>query len=136
MNRSFFCAGALALLLSACSAPDNNVSTDAATEQQPTTSAASTMNADNEGTESTSVSPVMTSSSEPGSADACGASRVAPWIGQEATVPVRIAAAQAAGAASDRWIYPDSVVIQDKRMDRLNVLMEKDTNVIVRAYCG
>ena len=69
-------------------------------------------------------------------ADACGASKVAPWIGQESTVPVRRAVAEAAGAESDRWIYPDSIVTSDRRMDRLNVMMERGTDRIVRAYCG
>ena len=66
----------------------------------------------------------------------CGADRVEPWIGQEATVPVRRAVAEAADAATDRWIYPDSMVTQDRRIDRLNVLMEKDTDIILRANCG
>lgn len=69
-------------------------------------------------------------------ADACGASKVAPWIGKESTVPVRSAVAKASGAASDRWIYPDSVVTQDFRPDRLNVVMEHGTDKIVSAHCG
>lgn len=68
--------------------------------------------------------------------DACGASKVAPWIGQRATVPVRTAAAEAAGAASDRWIYPDSVVTQDFQPDRLNVIMENGSDKILSARCG
>lgn len=68
--------------------------------------------------------------------DPCGAAKVAPWIGKEATVPVRREVARAAGAATDRWIYPDSVVTQDLRMDRLNVVMEKGTDKIVEARCG
>lgn len=68
--------------------------------------------------------------------DACGASKVEPWIGKEATVPVRIEVAQAAGAGTDRWIYPDSVVTQDFRPDRLNVIMEQGTDKILSARCG
>lgn len=68
--------------------------------------------------------------------DACGASKVEPWIGKEATVPVRIEVTKAAGAATDRWIYPDSVVTQDFRPDRLNVIMEKGTEKILSARCG
>lgn len=68
--------------------------------------------------------------------DACGAGKVTPWIGRESTVPVRSAVAKAAGAASDRWIYPDSVVTQDFRPDRLNVVMEKGSDKIVSAHCG
>ena len=68
--------------------------------------------------------------------DECGASKVAPWIGKDSTVLVRSAVAKAAGAASDRWIYPDSVVTQDFRPNRLNVVMEKGTDRIVSAHCG
>ena len=69
-------------------------------------------------------------------ADPCGAERVAPWIGREATVPVRREVVAAADPGSDRWIYPDSVVTQDRRMGRLNVLMEKESDIIVSAQCG
>lgn len=68
--------------------------------------------------------------------DACGASKIEPWIGKEATVPVRIEAAKAAGAETDRWIYPDSVVTQDFNPNRLNVIMEKGTERILSARCG
>ena len=68
--------------------------------------------------------------------DVCGARKVAPWIGKDSTVPVRSAVANAAGAASDRWLYPDSVVTQDFRPDRLIVVMEKGTDRIVSAHCG
>lgn len=68
--------------------------------------------------------------------DACGASKVAPWIGKEATIPVRRAVVEAAGPEADRWLYPDSVVTQDYRPDRLNVTMEKGTDIIVEADCG
>ncbi len=68
--------------------------------------------------------------------DACGASKVARWIGEEATVPVRVAVARAADAATDRWIYPDSVVTDDFRPERLNVVMERGTDRIITAKCG
>ena len=68
--------------------------------------------------------------------DPCGAQAVAPYIGQEATVPVRRAAAEAAGASTDRWIYPDSMVTQDHVATRLNVVMERDTEIILSASCG
>jgi hypothetical protein len=35
-----------------------------------------------------------------------------------------------------RWLYPDSVVTQDYRPDRLNVTMDKGTAVIRSARCG
>lgn len=68
--------------------------------------------------------------------DPCGASKVAPYIGREATVQVRSEVARVSGAKSERWIYPDSVVTQDLRIDRLNVIMEKGTDRIVEARCG
>lgn len=68
--------------------------------------------------------------------DPCGAAKVAPWIGKEATVPVRIVVVRAAGAAADRWIYPDSIVTHDVRPDRLNVVMGKGTDKIVEARCA
>ena len=68
--------------------------------------------------------------------DMCGASKVQSYIGQEATVPVRTEVARIAGSASDRWIYPDSIVTQDLRMDRLNVVMERGTDKIISIKCG
>ncbi|KLE35628.1 I78 family peptidase inhibitor [Aurantiacibacter luteus] len=66
----------------------------------------------------------------------CGADKVGPWIGQEATVPVRRAVVEAARPGSDRWIYPDSMVTTDRREDRLNVVMERGTDRFVSAHCG
>ena len=79
--------------------------------------------------------PVATPTPDP-LADPCGADRVAPWIGREATVPVRLEVVAAADPGTDRWIYPDSMVTQDHRADRLNVMMEKETDIIVSARCG
>lgn len=74
--------------------------------------------------------------SEADAEDACGASKVGPWIGKEATVPVRSEVAEATGAETDRWIYPDSVVTMDFNPKRLNVVMEKETDRILSARCG
>ena len=69
-------------------------------------------------------------------ADDCGASKVQSFIGQEATVPVRTEVARIASPSYDRWIYPDTIVTQDRDMARLNVTMEKGTDVIVSLECG
>ncbi|MGB3166757.1 MAG: I78 family peptidase inhibitor [Alteraurantiacibacter sp.] len=129
----------LALLLAACTAGEGDLPEYSAAESDATDPASTTP------TEPATVvapdgEPQMpenhTSSAPDELADACGARKVAPWIGQDSTVPVRRAVAEAAGAESDRWIYPDSVVTQDRRMDRLNVVMKRGTDLIVRAYCG
>lgn len=68
--------------------------------------------------------------------DACGASKAEPWIGKKATAAVRAEVEKVTGAQSVRWIYPDSVVTQDYRSDRLNVVMDKGTDMIRRLRCG
>ncbi len=66
----------------------------------------------------------------------CHAERVNPWIGHVATPDTRADIAKATGAETIRWIYPDSVVTMDYRSDRLNVTMDKGTDVIRSAKCG
>lgn len=68
--------------------------------------------------------------------DACGASKAEPWIGKKATVAVRAEVEKATGAKSIRWLYPDSVMTMDHRPDRLNVTMDKGTDVIRKVRCG
>ena len=68
--------------------------------------------------------------------DDCGASKVQSFIGRESTVPVRAEVARTAQPSSDRWIYPDTIVTQDFDPSRLNVTMEKGTDVIVSIRCG
>lgn len=68
--------------------------------------------------------------------DTCGASKITPWVGKEATVPVRIEVVRATGARGDRWLYPDSPATMDYSPTRLNVIMEKGTDKIVSARCG
>lgn len=69
-------------------------------------------------------------------ADACNAGAVKPWIGKRADTAARARMAEATGAAAIRWLYPDSVVTQDYRQERLNVVMEKRTDIIRSARCG
>lgn len=121
-----------ALALAACSqeaddGPDNRPSATPASDAPPTTAPPATVGEPQAGEATTAA----TASDDP-----CGASKVAPYIGREATVPVRSEVARISGAKSDRWIYPDSIVTQDLRMDRLNVIMEKGTDRIVEARCG
>ena len=129
----------LALLLAACTAGESDMPDNNAAEPDATAPASATP-AQPATVESPDGEPQMpeddTATPPDELADSCGASKVAPWIGQESTVPVRRAVAEAAGAESDRWIYPDSIVTSDRRMDRLNVMMERGTDRIVRAYCG
>ena len=129
----------LALLLAACTAGESDMPGNNADEPNATApaSASPTQPATVDAPDGEPQMPEDDTATPPDElADACGASKVAPWIGQESTVPVRRAVAEAAGAESDRWIYPDSIVTQDRRMDRLNVVMERGTDRIVRAYCG
>ncbi|MCT2558072.1 I78 family peptidase inhibitor [Tsuneonella sp. YG55] len=66
----------------------------------------------------------------------CHAERVNPWIGHVATPENRADIAKATGAETIRWLYPDSVVTMDYNPARLNVTMDKGTDVIRSAKCG
>lgn len=68
--------------------------------------------------------------------NACNADKVQPWIGKAATPAVRAAVQKATGAERIRWLYPDSVVTMDYNPARLNVTMDKRTDVIRSAKCG
>lgn len=68
--------------------------------------------------------------------NACNADKVKPWIGKKATAAVKADIAKATGAERIRWLYPDSIVTQDYRQDRLNVRLDKGTDVIRSANCG
>lgn len=68
--------------------------------------------------------------------NACNADKVGPWIGKKATAAVRAEVEKATGAKGTRWLYPDSVVTMDYRADRLNVTMDKGTDVVRSAKCG
>jgi polyisoprenoid-binding protein YceI len=68
--------------------------------------------------------------------NACNADKAKAWFGKKATPAVRTAVEAATGAKSTRWLYPDSIVTQDLRTDRLNVTMDKGTDVIRSARCG
>lgn len=68
--------------------------------------------------------------------NACNGDKVKAWFGQKATAAVRAEVAAATGARTIRWLYPDSIVTQDYREDRLNVRMDKGTDIIRSASCG
>lgn len=68
--------------------------------------------------------------------NACNADEVAPWIGKKATPATRAAVEKATGAKATRWLYPDSAMTMDYRADRLNVRIDKGTDVIRSASCG
>lgn len=69
-------------------------------------------------------------------AGACKAEKVQAWVGKKASPTVRAEVMAATGAKAARWLYPDSVVTMDYRQDRLNVTMDKGTDVIRSARCG
>ena len=119
----------LSLGLVACGSSDIEPAADVEAEAAPSIAVAADEPAQPQ------TPPVATPTPDP-LADPCGADRVAPWIGREATVPVRLEVVAAADPGADRWIYPDSMVTQDHRADRLNVMMEKETDIIVSARCG
>ena len=68
--------------------------------------------------------------------NACNADKTKAWFGKKATTEVRAAVQAATGAKAVRWLYPDSVVTMDYRSDRLNVTMDKGTDIIRSARCG
>lgn len=70
------------------------------------------------------------------SSDACGAGKLAPWIGQRASDAVRADVARATGAATIRWISPGDMVTEDFSAERLNVSLEAGTGAILSARCG
>lgn len=67
---------------------------------------------------------------------ACNADKIAPWVGKAATEAVRAEILKATGARTARWLYPNSPVTMDYREDRLNVTMDRDTDIIRSARCG
>lgn len=69
-------------------------------------------------------------------AAACNADAIAPWVGKAATAAVRADILKATGARTARWLYPNSPVTMDHREDRLNVTMDRDTDIIRSAKCG
>ncbi|WP_120717893.1 I78 family peptidase inhibitor [Tsuneonella amylolytica] len=68
--------------------------------------------------------------------NACNADKVQPWIGKAATPAVRTAVGKATGAGTIRWLYPDSIVTKDYRVERLNVSIDKGSDIIRSARCG
>ncbi|ANY20597.1 Peptidase inhibitor I78 family protein [Tsuneonella dongtanensis] len=72
----------------------------------------------------------------PAGEGSCFAERVNPWIGHVATPQYRADIAKATGAETIRWLYPDSAMTMDYRPDRLNVKLDKNTDVIRSASCG
>lgn len=65
----------------------------------------------------------------------CRAPDPARFVGRTATAALGTEARDAAGAASVRWIRPDSQVTMDYRTDRLNITLDA-ANKIVGLRCG
>lgn len=68
-------------------------------------------------------------------ADACGASKVSAFVGQELTAATRKAIQDRSGATNIRWIAPNTAVTMDYRQDRLNVNYNEQ-NVVHTITCG
>ncbi|MXO74004.1 hypothetical protein GRI40_02060 [Altererythrobacter aerius] len=66
--------------------------------------------------------------------DACGASKVAPFVAQQATAAVRARLEAEVGHDRIRWVGPDTVVTMDFRSDRLNVMLDSN-DVITGGKC-
>ena len=133
-------AAPFVLLMAACSAPSGEAGDESAREMP-----AGVPDDPLPGTVAPGAMPVpgssartdgATTAANDSEADLCGASKVQSFVGRESTVPVRNEVAQEAGSASDRWIYPDSVVTMDRRLDRLTVTMERGTDRILSIECG
>lgn len=67
--------------------------------------------------------------------DACGASKVAAFVSQEATPAVRARLAKEVGHDRIRWVGPDTVVTMDFRPDRLNVTLDAN-DIITGGKCS
>lgn len=67
--------------------------------------------------------------------DACGASKVAPFVSQRATTAVRAEVAKEVGHDRIRWVGPDTVVTMDYRADRLNVTLDAN-DIITGGNCS
>lgn len=68
--------------------------------------------------------------------DLCNSAKVARHYGRVATPEVRAEIARETGAKTIRWLYPDSIITMDYSAARLNVTMDKGTDVIRSAKCG
>lgn len=121
----------VALMVTACQTAADDPATDASASAGPDAPVTSPPMAGDPGNGPPPPPDDMTFPS-----DACGASKVASYIGKEATVPVRSAVAREAGSSADRWLYPDSMVTEDYSPTRLNVMLDKPTDRIVSMHCG
>ena len=68
--------------------------------------------------------------------DACGASKVAPFVGRQDRPTTRADLAKAVGHENIRWIGPDDMVTMDFNEKRLNVLLDQTKRLITGARCG
>lgn len=67
--------------------------------------------------------------------DACGASKVSAFVGQDLTAATRKAIQDRSGATNIRWTAPNTAVTMDYRQDRLNVNYNEQ-NIIQTITCG
>jgi len=136
--RTFWLVAAAALALSAC----NDTAEPAATPGSPAPMA----------TTNAKVGPVPTETAKPATnlptaapdaadapdatGDACGALKVAQFIGRQDRPTTRADLVKAVGHDRIRWIGPDDAVTMDFSPERLNVLLDETKRLIKGARCG
>ena len=84
----------------------------------------------------TSPSPAPDTAPPDGEGDACGASKVAPFVGRQDRPTTRADLAKAVGHENIRWIGLDDMVTMDFNEKRLNVLLDQTKRLITGARCG
>lgn len=82
------------------------------------------------------ISAAFEKSGEIETADACGASKVEQYRGQKDSADLRKKIETESGAASIRWLNPTSAVTMDYRPDRLNVVIDPDTGLVMSLRCS
>jgi hypothetical protein len=81
------------------------------------------------------VPPQTGTPAPPAEPTACGAEKVAGFVGKTRTDALATEVARVSGAKNIRWISPGMAVTMDYREDRLNVDLD-DKGVITRLYCS
>lgn len=121
--------------LSACNPPAETPDDPAAMETSvpATTASPASAPATVPAPDETAAQPARPDQAGP-AVDACGASRVAPFVAKEATPAVRAEIAAEVGHDRIRWLDPDAVITMDFRSDRLNVMLD-NAGIITGAKC-
>lgn len=140
MFRHTALAAVATLALAACTAT-GDPEAGAANSPSPAANAGSaTGGATATPTTSPTMDPTATLAAD---GDDCGAAKVTPFVGREATPAVRAEIVTAVGHDRIRWIGPETAVTMDYRQNRLNVDLKPaagadnaSANTITSARCG